>query len=151
MRFRATIASLLTVILLSFSFVASACETRCDLKSVLPSCHSGSQNAQAHAQPTMASMPSMEHTEANSTGQATIHLAVVQVSQVCEHSVCVQQPALLSNDNAVALTHLLPSFVAVAYVAAWMMDAPEMAWRPVVGSTLARSSSPVALHTTLRV
>jgi hypothetical protein len=99
----------------------------------------------------MAAMPGMQHTEANSTDQATVHPAIVHASQVCEHSVCAQQPALLTNDNAVARTHLLPNFVAVAYLAAWMVSAPEIAWRPVVGLTAARSSSPVALHTTLRV
>ncbi len=145
MRMRANLASVLTAILLSVSLATSACETRCELKGTAPSCHSAL--GEAASQSRMASMPGMAQTAEESA--ANIHTAFAPVSQVCQHPVCMQQPALSSDITTAVLTHLERSCAAVAYVLAWRSDPPED--QQVAGATQARSFSPVALRTPLRI
>ena len=139
MRFRATFTSLLTVLLLSLSSVASACEIKCDLARVGPSCH--------EARATEGQMQAM----AGMDRQASAHSAVlVSAPRSCQHRVCANQPALLGERNGF-IPHFAPSMAAV--LPAFLSFAPAAVDLsiPVRGPPSFRADSPVSLHTTLRV
>jgi hypothetical protein len=75
MRFRATLACLLAVILLSFSSFVSACDIHCDRASQAASCHSGMKHGPHQTSAPMSSMPGMD---TNSADEAAPHLACLR-------------------------------------------------------------------------
>lgn len=148
MRFRATLASLLAVILLSFPSAGSACEIRCDQASQEVSCHAGMKHSSQPNSGSMASMPGMDTRPA---ADATPDLAMVSgIAQSCVQHVCAPQPALI-NARSLSLTNghlshqaLLLSELPPEYVAPrWMI--------PLRGPPFIHRASPISLRPTLRV
>ena len=151
MRFRATLASLLTVMMLSLSPAAANCEIRCDLesaKSAAPSCHEAAHQAEAQ-QETMPGMAGMEHHTAGDHIAADVSAIVWQLAH-CAHHVCAQAPALLMERSAV-VGH------APAGCAATCANPLGFASDPTIGSFFGRGpppyrrATPVSLHTTLLI
>lgn len=148
MRFRATLASLLTVMLLSFSCLASTCEIKCDLKSVLPGCDGTSMHAekQHHPMPAMAGMDRHSPSEVVTPSSE----ALASSSQSCAHHVCAQSPALLSEQKAV-IAHVLIS------AGGPVSEPPAVSSQEAIGAQLVRGpppfrlATPVSLHTTLLI
>ena len=140
MRFRATLTSFLTVILLSLSSVASACEIKCDLAKMGPSCHEA--RSTPGRMPKMAGMEQPQVSKDSAASASTAHH--------CQHQVCATQPALLVERNGV-IAYATPSVAAV--IPHFLLLAPAALDRsiPVRGPPPFRTDSPVSLHTTLRV
>lgn len=147
MRFRATLASLLAVILLSFSPVASACEIHCDRASQGASCHSGTAHSSHQTDNSMSAMPGMGESP---VAEAIQDVPVVSgAAQSCLHHICAQQPVLLKSDTK-ALTNLnLSHQVPLLYSIPQEYAAPS-GTVPVRGPPPIQRASPVSLHTTLR-
>ncbi len=151
MRLRATIASFLTLILVSLPAVAANCEIKCGLAQALSSCHDGVQakaGQQAQAQERMADMPGMAHRTASDRNSQAL-VSVVNALN-CEVHVCAQQPSFFSEQKAV-VAHASVSTDAVLFDA--FQVAPELQHTEVSprGPPLLRPSTPITLHTTLRV
>ena len=146
MRFRAISAGLLTVMLLSFSLAASACEIQCDLQTAVaagPGCHGNSGSADSQQKQPMSSMAGMDR---SAMWESAIQTKMAFQSHSCTHSVCVQQPALVSSEN-VAMIHAPASLQAIAAAAPMIVSiASSRRNLPHL-----ESSSPVALRTILRV
>src|ERR1700731_3062104 len=135
MRFRATLASLLPALLLSLSFMSSACESQCELKTLMPSCHALS--AKRHL-PDEQNMPAMPGMDAGSTPQnvsAAGDAAVLPVSPECEHHVCSQQALLLSDENG-GLARPSSSVEMQASIVMPLPFALQNRWLPARGSPL---------------
>lgn len=152
MRLRATLASFLTLILVSLPSVAANCEIKCGLAQTLPSCHTSGVQAkagqQAQAQEQMANMPGMEHMGA--ADQDSEALVSVVTALDCRAHVCAQQPAFFSEQKAV-VAHASVSTEAVFFDS--FQFAPELLNTEVSsrGPPLLHPSTPITLHTTLRV
>lgn len=142
-------AGLVTAIVLLVSLMAPVCEAQCDLKDMGTSCHTSAPNSpttpHAHRVQTMAPMPGMA-----SSGAPDGETPSFRASQVCEHHICVQQEALLTRD-LVSRAHLVTSFQAIVLIAALLLPVDQNDALPVQGSPPVPKSSPVTLHTTLRV
>lgn len=151
MRLRATLASFLTLILVSLPAVAANCEIKCGLAQALPSCHDRVQakaGQQAQAQVQMAGMSGMAHrTASDQNSQALV--SVVNALD-CKVHVCTQQPSFFSEQKAV-VAHASVSTDAVLFDA--FQVAPELLNTEVSprGPPLLRPSTPITLHTTLRI
>lgn len=154
MKFRATLAGWLTVMMLSLSFAASACETRCDLNSVGPSCHESSRPAATLQNQPMTAMAGIDSQAMPETNAAAAEPTALMASQTCLPHLCVQEPVVLGNENA-AVAHAAPQFEVATFIAAaataTSMTAAPGGWLSVRGSPHLQSSSPIALHTTLRI
>ena len=146
MRFRATLASLLTVFLLSFLFFASSCETRCDLESLAGSCHGAPQHAEQGAMPAMAGM--MVHAVAERVTAA--NPAFTAGAAACAHHVCAQPPVAV-NDQKAALINAPLAIGLRAFDSLLISSDPALALSSVRGPPLYRRATPVALHTTLLI
>lgn len=147
MRFRATLASLLAVILLSFSSASSACEIRCDQASQEVSCHAGMKHGPQQGGNSVSSMPGMD---AKPDGEAAPVLSIISgTAQSCIQHVCAPQPLLLNAQSSLKnadLSHqvlffytLPPEYVALSGII------------PVRGPPPIHRGSPVSLRTTLRI
>ena len=147
MQVRATFAGLLMVLMLSVSFFASACEVRCDLMSAGPSCHSTAQQSASQQAKSMATMPGMSESDAAATSGDQNS---ARVSEVCHHAVCVQQPVVITEKN-VPLKHARLHVELLTLNIFKMLSSPQQNFIRVESSPPARSSTPVALSTTLRV
>jgi len=143
-------ASMLTVMLLSISFVASACEVQCDLKAVGPDCHIASHQAPSQPKQQMPPMAGMDHSATPENVTTAIEPTIAVMSQACDHQVCAQDPALLGNEKA-TVAYAAPHFQTVVLIASILMPTVSRESFLVCGSPPLRSSSPIALHTTLRV
>lgn len=146
MQFRAALASLLTVILLSISAAASNCEIRCDLSSMGPSCHSSGKASIQHQD--MPPMGGMEHQVSESGGTGTSVLVAIQPA--CPTHACVQQPVLFDEQKA-ALVYLSQSVTAVMCDVVQFAPEPTIAGLSVRGPPIFRPATPITLRTTLRV
>ncbi len=150
MRFRATWAALLTALILSLSCAASACEMRCDLKSAGPSCHSLSGSHAAIHPKHMTRMLDMDRSSGNETAAFEPQSSLLVGLQTCAHHTCVQRPFLLPQSTT-AITHAMAaSHVAVRALLAVPQPGPRTR-DTIRGSPHRERSSPIALHTTLRV
>ena len=146
MRFRATLASLLTVILLSFAPLASKCEIQCDLAGMGPSCHDSSNKA--HEMQQMAPMPGMEQ---KASPELSNHVSSILVAlPACHTHVCVQQPAVFSQQKAV-LAHVSISSQAGFFDLLQFAPEPANAGFSSRGPPDLRPATPVSLRTTLRI
>ena len=149
MRFKATLASLLAVLLVSVSCVASACEVSCDLKTRVACCHSGSA-AQTHSGRSDAQMATMKHCAMTASDRSTQppNSATVEAFQSCQHCVCSQQPAL--PNEVVAAAHPIVSQNAATSMLPFVSPAGSS---QVLTSAAPprRTSSLVSLYTILRV
>ncbi len=144
MRFRATLASVLTVMMLSFSSFASNCEVRCDLKSVVGTCHGAPHTGQHDA---MSAMAGMNHAKAKpDTGAGP---AFASPSADCRHHVCAQQPVL--NEQQAALTHIVVSVGLVPPVSLQFASDPVFEVSFARGPPPFSPATPVSLHTTLLI
>lgn len=145
MRFRRTLASLLTVMLLSFSSFASDCEIRCDLKSIAGSCHAAAHSGQ---QGTMSAMAGMVHSAAKQDKAASAVFA--SQPNACEHHVCAQ-PLVVLDLHKTALS-IDSSHVGLALANPLLFASdPTFAFSLVRGPPLLTRSTPVSLHTTLLI
>lgn len=144
MRLRATLASLLTVILLSISPATSNCEIKCDIAKTQPSCHSSS--VQAHRQ--MAGMPGMEQNA--SLDFQNEFSALIATAPVCRTHACAQQPAVFSEQKAVFANISVATEMVFSDFAQFAHE-PVIATFYVRGPPHYRPSTPVSLRTTLRV
>ena len=150
MRFRAVLSSVLTVLLLSLSSFASACETRCDLARTGVVCHGSAHHGHSHSGPMAKAMPgmSMGATLDHSVAQPD-HLGAIEAAS-CEQHVCAQGPVLLKDASfqtvRVSLSHPI---VLLLSAMLWPPDPAEENFerrRPPL-----QLSTPVSLRTTLRV
>ena len=158
MRFRAIWAGLLAVLLLSLSPAASACEIKCDLAHGMPSCHGkavapGLQRS--HTSP--AEMAGMKM--ADVSREPTQHLGASEhdasfAPAACHHRVCAQSPMLMEDEGAQsAQVTLNPQAVHLIVTSLWSAS-PGMCISARRAPPLFPShvrSTPVSLHTTLRV
>jgi hypothetical protein len=151
MRFRATLASLLAVLLVSVSCVASACEVSCDLKTRVACCHSGSA-AQTHSGRSDTQMATMKHCAMTASDRSTQppNSATVEAFQSCQHHVCMcsRQPAL--PNEVVAAAHPIVSQNAATSMLPFVSSAGSS---QILTSAAPprRTSSLVSLFTILRV
>jgi hypothetical protein len=141
MRLRATLAGLLTVILLLLSSVASACEIRCNAARGLPECYAS--QAVGMQMPAAAGMQDDE----DCCGAVSVWPSA---PHGCQHQACSIEPALRS-ELAGMSAHLPPvatieSIDREGYKSS--MRAHSIAGR---GPPQLRAASPVSLHTTARV
>ena len=158
MRFRAIWAGLLAVLLLSLSPAASACEIQCDLAHGLPSCHGKAvapQHQRSHTSP--AEMAGM--TMAAVTREPTQHLGASEhdasfAPAACQHRVCAE-PAMLMKDEGAQSIQVTLNPQAIHLIATLLWSAATGTGVSARGApTLSPShlrSTPVSLHTTLRV
>ena len=155
MRLRATLAGLLAVVLLSLSAAAAACEARCDLASASAPCHGeAGQSRPQQAQGKQVEMPGMSMVsmacqparQASSSDKARCTLAA---PSACRH-VCAGQPVLLKASGVLFVQGLYshPAFTVVAALLWPVTPATRISGR---GSPPFRTSTPVSLHTILRV
>ena len=141
MRFRSTLASLLTVIMLFFSSFALNCEIRCDLKSGVGICHGAPHSGR---QGTMHVMAGMDHPAAKPG------LAFASQSQDCRHHVCAQQPVVMNEQQAALIHFTIGLGLIVPDSLPFISDA-------TLGEFLVRGpppfplGTPVSLHTTLLI
>ena len=96
----------------------------------------------------MASMPGMSESEG--AMETTADESSLRVSEACDHPVCVQQPAVVNETNA-AIGHAGPRVELLTFAILMMLPAPRAEWLRNVSSPPAQSSTPISLHTTLRV
>lgn len=149
MRFRATLASLLTVILLSFSSDASACEIRCDRASLGVSCHAGMKHSPQQRSTSMSSMPEMDASPAGEEADPGPAIASA-VAQSCSHHVCAPQPVLLNAQTRAFTNTDLSHQVSLLFALPQEYVAPS-GILPVRGPPPIHRASPVSLRTTLRI
>jgi hypothetical protein len=147
MRFRATLASLLAVILLSLSPLSSACQIHCDRASQGASCHSTAAHSSPQSSNSMPAMPGMGESQ---VAEANPGFPVVSgAAQSCFHHVCAQQPVLLKSApqafTSLDLSHQVPLLYSLPQ--AYAVPSGIV---PVRGPPPIQRASPVSLHTTLR-
>ncbi len=147
MRFRATLASLLAVILLSLSPLSSACQIHCDRASAGASCHSTVAHSSHQSSNSMSAMAGMGKSQVD---EAIPGFPVVSgAAQSCSHHICAQQTVLLKSDaqafTSLDLSHQVPLLYSIPQEYA----APS-GIVPVRGPPPIQRASPVSLHTTLR-
>ena len=145
MRFRVMMASLLTVILLSFSSISSTCEIRCGLKSVGASCHDAPHAARLGEMPAMAGM---NHSVVKPHITAAPGLLLQPAH--CTHHVCAQQPAVL-DEQAAVLFHVTMNAGIVAPHTQRLSSAPARGVGAVRGHPRFHPATPVSFHTTLLI
>ena len=138
------------MVLLSFSCAATACEVKCNLASVGSGCHSSSHASMQRSQVMAAQMAGMQSQVTNETSASSAGPAVVSASTPCIRHVCVEQPVSLNNDNVVTV-HAAVTYEAVILIAALTMPAAPSEWISGRGSRHVLTTSPVSLHTTVRV
>lgn len=148
MRFRATLASVLTVILLSISPAASNCEIECDLASLAPSCH-GSKGAIRAQHGSMPAMAGMTHNAAAESSLAETPAVVAQAATCRTHD-CFQQPSLFV-EKTIAVAQSSSSLGSVIPVELLFVPEPSVTKFLGRGPPPYRPSTPVSLRTTLRV
>lgn len=120
MRFRATLASLLTVMLLSLAPFASGCEIKCDMASMGNGCRGSSVSA--HGNQTMAGMAGMEQKISPEPGDQDQSL--VAAAPACHTHVCAQQPAVFSEQRSV-VAHVSMTVEAVCLQMFQVASEPE--------------------------
>ena len=145
--FRATLASLLAVILLSLSPLASACQIHCDQASAGASCHSTAAHSSPQSTHSMLAMPGMGESQ---VAEANPGFPVVSgAAQSCFHHICAQQPVLLKSApqafTSLDLSHQVPLLYSLPQ--AYAVPSGIV---PVRGPPPIQRASPVSLHTTLR-
>src|SRR3954454_16015555 len=89
MRLRAVLASLLTIVLLSFCCAASACQLRCDLGNAAHPCHDDAQAASHHERSGTQQMGGVQHCAM--TGPTQLGHApslVCQSNEPCRRQLC---------------------------------------------------------------
>ncbi len=137
---RATLASLVAMILVAVSCAASACSVQCDLHGFPSSCHHAAQGA-SHKMAGMGATMSL-----SSGAQVDLSHAM---TPCCEQCVCVQLPAQLKPEAASTLNL---DFIQQASIVTWIdrpvaKSLPEwLSHRPPL-----RDRGLVSLHTILRV
>lgn len=148
MRFRATLASVLTVILLSISSAASNCEIKCDLGSLAPSCH----GSKAPLRAQHGSMPAMDVMTHDAAGESSVTETPTVVAQAatCRTHDCFQQPSLFV-EQKIAVAQSPSSLGSVIPVELQFVPEPAVTEFLGRGPPPYRPSTPVSLRTTLRV
>lgn len=149
MRFRAIWASLLTVLLLSLTPAASACQMKCILPSAGMVCHKSPSALFQQDKPadSMAGMHLAMHQAAACAGP--LHRLFIG-SERCVHHVCTQQAALLNDHKNLTVDRPAGSLLSIL-VASPSVHAARNGWASVRGSPHLPKSSPVSLNTALRV
>ncbi len=108
MGFRATLATMIAVLLLSVSCFASACEASCELKVFGPGCHqagataSGGNHLLKHAQAGMSGMHDCGMNVADSSAKSPA-CSMVGASP-CKHAICEQPVQALASDKEASAT-----------------------------------------------
>jgi hypothetical protein len=147
MKLRATLASLLAFILLSFCCAASACQLRCDLENAGHPCHGSSQAGTHHERSGTQQMDGVQHcamTEASPSVHAPLLLC--QSNEPCQHQLCSDQPVQLMDQSETA-ARLIPIQPAVAMLVE--VRQPADALQPLsVDTPPQRTTSAVSLQTT---
>lgn len=140
MRFRAILAGLVAVLLLSISCVANACEISCNVKAFGPGCHTSSN---ATTSPAMAGMPDRGM-------DVSVHSARVQANDLCKHSVCEQQAQAVASDKTVLHARSLAKLQALISVLVFPVSGLHVR---IESANTAPQRAPllVALQTALRV
>lgn len=144
MWFRATLAGLLTVMLLSLSPLASACEMKCELASMGASWHGAS------AEMANMQLPGMQHqgvAEKPSTDSGTV---LLPTSSACSQHICADHPVLRKGES-VGTAPSAGSRLAFVVVYALSLPAVPQGFVLSRAAPLIFTPSPVSLHTTLRV
>ena len=149
MRLRETLASLLTMLLLSLSIAASNCEVTCELSAARSTCHSAQHFTPSQHSP-MPDMAGMKQNPAFHSGVSSArNPELVSPLRACVRHTCSQQPALPVKHQA---TTRVPARIESSTPQA-SQDVPEV----IPGSLSSRGppqfrpETPVDLHTTLLV
>lgn len=147
MRFRATLAGLMTAVLLFLSPAVAYCEIKCELAETLPSCHSSSP-VRPEVQQDMPDMPGMERqvSSAHESGDRVLRANAAS----CEDHTCLQ-PTPILRSNRILAAPILPSAQAAFH------DVFEFEPEPLCLGLLPRGppqlnrATPITFRTTLRV
>jgi len=156
MRFRAGLASLLAVILLSLSSIASACEIRCDLIGISTPCHGGALPTEGHRAemnaPVMAGMPmaGMQPDPLSQNHRSHPGSMLLKKPALCLHQGCTQQPVLVSGKNTWTEQMSLDQRTSVVAGLVFSHPASSTSVDPQQRPHLL-PASPVSRHTTLRI
>ncbi len=135
---RATLTSLLTLVLLALSSVACACEIKCDMSMSGSSC--GETQGLKQDMAAVASMK-LQH--------ACCGRSINFSTPSCHHEASANQPALLN--ERVNASYSNASTAVVVSAVSLVEGTALTASIPVRGPPRFRPASPVSLHTTLRV
>lgn len=155
MGLRATLATLIAVLLLAFSCVASACEASCNLKVLGPGCHhagataSSSNHLLKHAGVGMSGMHDCGMNIADSSAKSPACSMVGE--SPCEHSVCEQPVQALASDKEASAT-MMATVQQAAILTVLPFRIPEQVsqWQPSK-PPLFRAPLLVSLQTLIRV
>ncbi len=161
MRFRAALASLLAVILLSLSSVASACEIRCDLIGISTPCHGGALPAEGHRaerkapvmdRMSIAGMPmdGMQQAPLSRDHRSHPGSMLLKKPALCLHQGCTEQPVLVSGKNTWTEQMSLDQRTSVVAGLVFSHPASSTSVDPQQRPHLL-PASPVSRHTTLRI
>lgn len=154
MELRATLAALLAVVLLSLSSAASTCELRCDLANVGAPCHGNAPaSGQDRGHAMSSEMPGMRMAavpQEHGAGLGAVdHAITVAVPDTCNHPVCPEKPVLLKDESG-RLARIPLSYHVVALLATLLWSKAPTVFS-ARGAPPVATSTPVSLHTTLRV
>ncbi len=161
MRFRAALASLLAVILLSLSTFASACEIRCDLIGISIPCHGGALATEGHRAERNApvmdrmSIPGMPMAGMQQAPLSQNHRShsgsmLLEKPALCLHQGCTEQPVLVSGKNAWTEQMSFSQRTAVVAGLVFLHPGSSTSVDPQQRPHLL-PASPVSRHTTLRI
>jgi hypothetical protein len=155
MMLRGPLATLMAFLLLTFSCVASACETSCDLKVLGSACHhagaiaSGSNHRLKHSGAGMSGMHDCGMSIADSSAKSP---ACVMVGESrCGHSVCEEPVQALASDKEASAT-MMATVQQAAIFTVLPCRIPEQVsrWQPSK-PPLFRAPLLVSLQTLIRV
>jgi len=97
----------------------------------------------------MATMPGMDGVDTGAQN-APMGRVAVSDSHRCRHAVCAQQPGLVK-DQKVSVVPVPTGIALLALDPPQLVLDPAAGGLPVRGPPLLQTSSPVSLHTTIRV
>ena len=141
MRFRAVLSSVLTVLLLSLSSLASACEARCDLARTGVVCHGSAHRGHSHSGPMAKAMPGMSMgSRVDDSVAQPDHLVAIEAAS-CEHHVCACKARFCFKDASFQMVRVSLSHPIVLLLSA-MLWAPD----PAEQNFERRTTTPPGFH-----
>lgn len=127
MRLRSTFAMLTALLLLTISYVASACEATCDVKALGGGCHHSGSSApteEKQANHATSGMPSCDMATVED-GASKAPPEVVLSTGACCHQVCEQAPTVVPNETGISAQLIAAHQTAIlAYV--FFVSKPEI-------------------------
>lgn len=149
MHFRAILACLLTVILLSYPCAALACELRCGTASIRSGCHESGHLRMQKAPAMSSEMPNMQGSSLGRSA-STAGEDVLFASTSCVRHLCLRQYVSLNKDSYRSIDRSI-SHQATPLRVFPRMPATSKELLSAKSAPHLRTPSPVLLHTALRV